>query len=242
VLVVASFLLLAALIPGLNAGPASEGGAVSPSRVTPELAWVPTRLPLIALTFDDGPSPQFTPQVLALLEQAQVPATFFVVGREAARYPDLVRAAQANGFEIGNHTWNHIMTPMDLAKAAREVQRTDVLLFGILGKHPRFFRPPGGELNTGVAAYAQRRDRTVVTWNVDPRDYTVGKPAQQIVAEVSAQVRPGSIILLHDGGGDRTATVAALSVLIPVLRARGFTFVSLEHLCRLARCRPVPAR
>ena len=238
-LIDAALLLLVALIPGLDAG--STGGvAARPSRVMPDLAQVSTGLRLVALTFDDGPSPQFTPKVLALLEQARVPATFFVVGREAARYPRLVKQTQASGFEIGNHTWNHIMRPMDPDRAAQEVERTDALLFGILGKHPRFFRPPGGEMNTGVAAYAQRRNRTVVTWNVDPRDYTVGLPAERIVAQVSAQVRPGSIILLHDGGGNRVATVAALSQLIPVLRARGFTFVSLQRLCALAHCRPVP--
>lgn len=236
----ASLLLLTALIPGLDAGSARGGGRVDLPRVTPDLARVPTRLPLISLTFDDGPSPEFTVQVLALLEEARVPATFFVVGREAARYPHLVRQAQARGFEIGNHTWNHIMTPMDPATAAQEVERTDALLSGILGKHPRFFRPPGGELSTGVAAYAQRRGRTVVTWDVDPRDYTAGISAESIVAQVSAQVRPGSIILLHDGGGNRTATVAALQQLIPLLRARGFTFVRLQQLCGLAHCRSAP--
>ena len=234
---VALTLLLAHLLPALD--PGSSGGTLRP-RITPDLARVNTHLPLVALTFDDGPSSQFTPQVLALLEAAQVPATFFVVGREAVRSPRLVQELQANGFEVGNHTWNHIMTPMTPEVAAREVHRTDVLLQTLLQKHPMFFRPPGGELNTGVAAYAQRHSETVVTWSVDPRDYTLGISAAQIVDVVLSQVQPGSIILMHDGGGDRSATVEALGQLIPALRARGFTFVSLRSLCGLAHCRQVP--
>jgi peptidoglycan/xylan/chitin deacetylase (PgdA/CDA1 family) len=234
---IALTLLLSHLLPVLD--PGSSGGTPRP-RITPDLARVNTHLPLVALTFDDGPSPQFTPQILALLEAAQVPATFFVVGREAFRSPRLVQELQASGFEVGNHTWNHFMTPMTTAVAAWEVHRTDRLLENLLQKHPRFFRPPGGELNTGVAAYAQHSGETVVTWSVDPRDYTRGISAQQIIDVVLRQVQPGSVILMHDGGGDRSATVEALGQLIPALRARGFTFVSLESLCDLAHCRPAP--
>ena len=236
-MLVALTLLLSTLLPVLD--PGSSGGTPRP-RITPDLARVNTHLPLVALTFDDGPSPQFTPQILALLEAGQVPATFFVIGREALRSPQLVQKMKASGFEIGNHTWNHFMTPMTPAVAAWEVHRTDRLLENLLQKPPRFFRPPGGELNTGVAAYAQRHSETVVTWSVDPRDYTRGISAQQIVAVVLRQVQPGSVILMHDGGGDRSATVEALAQLIPALRARGFTFVSLQSLCALAHCRPTP--
>lgn len=204
--------------------------------MTADLSRVQTRLPVIALTFDDGPSPRFTPVILALLELAQVPATFFVIGREAANYPQIVRQAQTGGFEIGNHTWNHVMVPMAPAVAAQEVKRTDVFLTDLLKKRPRFFRPPGGELNTGVAAYAHARGETVVTWSVDPRDYMRGITADRIVDVVLAQVQPGSVLLLHDGGGDRTATIDALNRLLPALRARGFTFVSLQRLCGLAHC------
>lgn len=210
--------------------------------MTADLNRVQTRLPVIALTFDDGPSPQFTPEILTLLELAHVPATFFVVGREAARYPQLVQQAQAGGFEIGNHTWNHIMVPMSPEVAAQEVKRTDEFLSSLLKKRPMFFRPPGGELNTGVAAYAHARGETVVTWSVDPRDYTRGITADRIVELVLEQVQPGSVLLFHDGGGDRTATIDALNFLLPELRARGFTFVSLRQLCGLAHCRPVPER
>lgn len=230
-------LLLSSLLPVLD--PGSSGGTPRP-RITPDLAHVNTHLPLVALTFDDGPSPQFTPQILALLQAAQVPATFFVVGREAVRSPRLVQELQASGFEVGNHTWNHIMRPMTPAVAALEVHRTDALLQTLLLKRPRFFRPPGGELNTGVAEYAQRHSETVVTWNVDPRDYARGISAARIVDVVLRQVQPGSVILMHDGGGDRSATVEALGQLIPALRARGFTFVSLQSLCDLGHCRPAP--
>ena len=207
-----------------------------------DLNRIQTRLPVIALTFDDGPSPQFTLEILTLLGRAQVPATFFVVGREAARYPQLVQQTQAGGFEIGNHTWNHIMVPMTPEIAAQEVKRTDVFLTGLLKKRPMFFRPPGGELNTGVAAYAHAHGETVVTWSVDPRDYTQGITADRIVDVVLKQVQPGSVLLFHDGGGDRTATIDALNVLLPALRARGFTFVSLQRLCSLAHCPRVRER
>lgn len=210
--------------------------------MTADLSRVQTRLPVIAVTFDDGPSPRFTPEILALLKRAQVPATFFVVGREAARYPQLVQQTQARGFEVGNHTWNHIMVPMSPKVAAQEMKRTDVLLSSLLKKRPTFFRPPGGELNTGVAAYAHARGEMVVTWSVDPRDYTQGITADRIVNVVLKQVQPGSVLLFHDGGGDRTATIDALNILLPALRARGFTFVSLQRLCGLAHCPRVRER
>lgn len=230
--------LLLPLVAGLLPALSSSGPGSAAPRVRADLAHVRTDLSVVALTFDDGPSPRFTPQVLTLLLQQGVPATFFVVGREAERFPALVRQVVADGFTVGNHTWNHIMTPMDPAQAAWEVERTERLLHRLTGEVPSLFRPPGGELNTGVAGYAQRQGRTVVTWDVDPRDYAPGQDAGGIAAQVLAQVRPGSIILLHDGGGDRSATVAALAQIIPALRERGFGFVSLSDLSALARSSP----
>lgn len=230
--------LLLPLVAGLLPALSSFGGGADGPLIRADLSHVRTDLRVVALTFDDGPSPRFTPQVLALLEQEGVPATFFVVGREAERFPALVRQEVADGFEVGNHSWNHIMTPMEPAQAAWEVGQTERLLHRLTGELPSLFRPPGGELNTGVAGYAQRQGRTVVTWDVDPRDYAPGQDAERVAAQVLAQVRPGSIILLHDGGGDRSATVAALALVIPALRERGFGFVSLSDLAVLARSGP----
>jgi peptidoglycan-N-acetylglucosamine deacetylase len=178
----------------------------------------------VALTFDDGPWPNSTGQILAILTQRQAPATFFVVGRQVQRYPDLVRRELAAGMAVGSHSWSHPQ-PFDRLPTARirdEITHGRRVLEP-LGARPVGFRPPGGAASPTVLATAQELGDRTVLWSVDPADWQPGVTADQLVQRVLAGVRPGAIVLLHDGGGDRSATVAALPAIIDGLRRLGLT-------------------
>lgn len=194
----------------------------------------------VALTFDDGPWPQTTPAVLEVLAQEGVRATFFWVGRQLERYPDLARQVVAEGHAVGNHTYNHRTAPSPLEVAAQEIDRTGALIEGVTGVRSSLFRPPGGHLENGLVKYALERGYVVVMWSAlsgdtDPK-YTVA----DIVNNVLGRVRPGSIILLHDGGGDRSRTLAALPELIKRLRAEGYHFVTVPELLESGQVDPHP--
>jgi peptidoglycan-N-acetylglucosamine deacetylase len=178
----------------------------------------------VALTFDDGPWPHTTAQILAILVQHQAPATFFTVGRQVERYPELVRQELAAGMAFGSHSYGHPQ-PFDRLPAARirdELTRGRRTL-GPLGVHPVGFRPPGGAASATILATAQRLGDRTVLWSVDPADWQPGVSSDQLVWRVLAGVRPGVIVLLHDGGGDRSATVAALPAIIDGLRRLGLS-------------------
>jgi len=178
----------------------------------------------VALTFDDGPWPNSTAQILAILVQRQAPATFFVVGRQVQRYPELVRQELAAGMAVGSHSDSHPQ-PFDRLPTARirdELTRGRRTLQA-LGVHPAGFRPPGGAASATILAAAQGLGERTVLWSVDPADWQPGVTADQLVQRVLAAARPGAIVLLHDGGGDRSATVAALPGIVDGLRRLGLT-------------------
>jgi peptidoglycan-N-acetylglucosamine deacetylase len=178
----------------------------------------------VALTFDDGPWPHTTAQILAILTERQAPATFFVVGRQVQRYPELVRQELAAGMAVGSHSYSHLQ-PFDRLPPARlraEIVQGRRTLYPW---HVRLvgFRPPGGAAPPAVVAAAQEFGDRTVLWSVDPADWHPGVTANQLVQRVLTAARPGAIVLLHDGGGDRSATVAALPVIIDGLRRLGLT-------------------
>jgi peptidoglycan/xylan/chitin deacetylase (PgdA/CDA1 family) len=176
----------------------------------------------VALTFDDGPWPNSTAQILAILTRRQAPATFFVVGRQVQRYPDLVRRELAAGMAIGSHSYRHPQR-FDRLPAARirdEIVRGRRTL-DALGVRPVGFRPPGGAASPAVVTAAQGLGDPTVLWSVDPADWQPGVTADRLVQRVLAAARPGAIVLLHDGGGNRSATVAALPAIIDGLRRLG---------------------
>lgn len=184
---------------------------------------------LIALTFDDGPDPIYTPQVLAALKGAGVTATFFMLGWEANTYPDIVRQVASAGNGIGNHTWNHVdLTTLSPAAVPDQVDRTTHLLAALSGRTVSCLRPPQGHLNAVVESELASRRLTTVLWDDDPRDWTRPGTAT-IVHRVLSEAKPGAIVEMHDGGGDRSETVQALPVIIAALRAEGYQFVP---LCR----------
>ncbi len=190
----------------------------------------PTNTPLsVALTFDDGPWPNSTAKFLALLKKFHVKATFFVIGYLAQRYPDLVRAEVKAGMAIGNHSWDHPNTPFrDLSRKRihSEIAKTKAYLASA-GVDTSVFRPPGGSYSNAVIKAAERLDSRLVIWAVDPKDWRHGRTTKQIVKAVLSAVRPGSIILMHDGGGDRSATLAALPRIIKGIRKMGLGFLPL---------------
>ena len=180
---------------------------------------------VVALTFDDGPDPRWTPAILQLLKEENVRATFCTIGYLAQRHPELVKAEFDAGQTLCDHSMHHIL---DLPSRPHpqiidEVDQAADVIRSITGENPLFYRPPGGNVNQDVIDTAHQRGLRVLKWGVDPKDYT-RPPAPVILARVEAKVGPGSVILLHDGGGDRSQTVAMLKQLIDELKSRGFTF------------------
>ena len=189
----------------------------------------PTVPRAVALCFDDGPNPEFTPRVLRVLGRLHVHATFFLVGYEVDEYPDIVRAELRAGMTIGNHTYNHPeVPPFDQLPGRLVVDEIDLGAQRLerLGVEPLLFRPPGGGFSTSVVAAAAADGERVVLWSVDPRDWEPGVLSKQIVQRVLSAVRPGSIVILHDGGGDRSATVKALPAIVNGIRKLGLRLVT----------------
>jgi peptidoglycan-N-acetylglucosamine deacetylase len=178
----------------------------------------------IALTIDDGPSPEYTPQVLRLLERYRVTATFSMIGLEAAAYPGLVREVAAAGHTIANHTWTHQnLAYLPPALIADQGDRASAAIHQATGHVPSLFRAPYGAWSPAVLEYCTRAGMTPLDWSVDPRDWSrPGVPA--IVRTIMGNTRPGSIILEHDGGGNRSQTVAALKIVLPRLLDAGYHF------------------
>ena len=176
-----------------------------------------------ALTFDDGPDPLWTPRLLQLLRQAHVHATFCLVGRQAARYPALVRAIVAGGHALCNHSWSHDeqLATRSPEVVRAELARTQDAVRRATGVTPRLFRAPGGVWSSGLVAEARRQGMSPLQWSVDPRDWTRPGTAA-IVRDVLRQLRPGSVVLLHDGGGDRGQTLLALRLVFRALEPRRF--------------------
>jgi peptidoglycan/xylan/chitin deacetylase (PgdA/CDA1 family) len=182
---------------------------------------------VVALTFDDGPHPDFTPKVLEILRRYNVRATFFMLGSQAEKYPDLVRQVLADGHSIGNHTYNHPHLPrLDDAAFSAQVDRTQEILTTITGQPPDCLRPPYGDSDAGTVARLAARNLTPVLWTQDSRDFE--KPGvQAVVNNALTRLGNGSIILLHDAGGDRAQTLAALPTIIEQIKAKGYGFVQL---------------
>ncbi len=196
----------------------------------------------IALSFDDGPDPRWTPKILDILKEKHVPAAFFVVGEEAAKSPGVLKRAYAEGHSIGNHTYSHPnLDEISPTQLRWELNITQRLIESTLGVKSILFRPPYGidhqpEYAEEVAQLpiAQDMGYLIVGQKIDPHDWRqpYGKqvPAEEIIEGVLRQADAGNIVLFHDGGGDRSQTVKALPVIIDRLRERGFEFVPVPEL------------
>ena len=191
---------------------------------------------VIALTFDDGPGP-FTPQVLSVLERDQVPATFFEIGDEVARYPQYSKMVAAAGFPVESHTWSHPdLTKLSASDVAAQIDMTQAEIQAVTGTTPQCVRPPYDAWNAGVLSQIAARGLTTMSYSVDPKDWTL--PGVQAIADnVVGAAFPGAVVDMHDAGGDRSQTVAALPQIITRLRAMGYSFVS---ICGAGPTPPVP--
>jgi peptidoglycan/xylan/chitin deacetylase (PgdA/CDA1 family) len=185
----------------------------------------------VALTFDDGPS-QYTPALVEVLRRRHAAATFFPVGQPIDTHPRYLRLEHRRGFPIGDHTMTHpLLGHLPLDRQVAEVDQQAQLLTREHVPYPRLFRPPYGSFDADTLALLQARRMLMVLWSVNPEDYY--RPGTRaIVARVLAAVRPGAIVLMHDGGGDRSQTVAALPAIIRKLRARHYRLVSIPRLLR----------
>lgn len=184
----------------------------------------------VALTFDDGPWPVQTDQILAILEREEVPATFFLLGKQVRRHRDITARVAAGGHLVANHSLSHAYLRAATPEQARsEIENCQAEIEKTLGFRPTWYRPAGGVVSPAVWAQARESKVRLVTWSVDPQDYRVSSPVV-LARRVIDATGPGSVILLHDGGGDRTATVSALTTIIREIKARGYTFVTLDEL------------
>jgi len=186
------------------------------------------RKPFIALTFDDGPHGQRTLDLLDLLHRLGVPATFFVVGMQALKYPEIIQRMVLEGHELGNHTYHHYRLPrIPLEEVPGELNLTRDTLQNIVGTRTRLVRPPGGEYNAAIQRVIEQNGYANILWTDDPADYAPGRTPAQIEGFVMRDITPGGIILLHDGV---LPTQAALPRMVARMRAKGLVFVTVSEL------------
>ncbi len=189
-----------------------------------------TRERVVALTYDDGPNPPYTNQLVKLLEQNQVKATFFSVGKNIEKHPEVTQLLLAKGHELGNHSYSHSRMIFKKPSFIRsEIEKTDQLLRDLGVKKEIHFRSPFGFKFLILPYILAKMQKKNITWSVDPKDYK-SLSAEEIKDYVIERVEPGSIILLHDGEGDRSRTVVATELLIKELQEKGYTFKTVSEL------------
>jgi len=194
----------------------------------------------VALTFDDGPGNNFTPEILKILKKYNVKATFFVVGKRAKKHPALCRQILREGHEIGNHTYSHAnLIAKTPGQISREIQRGGAAIFEATDKMPKYFRPPYGVYNRIVKRIAAREGYTFVLWNVRTFDSSMTpRTKRSIIKKTKNLAKSGDIILLHDSKSrlksmvDRKVTVNALPEIIENLRSKGLKPVTLSELLK----------
>ncbi len=240
------------------ASPAQEERRGDPSHGdlgTVPIVWsVRTTIPVVALTFDDGPDPEFTPRVLDVLRAHGVRATFNMMGWNCAHHPGLARAVAADGHEVGNHTWSHLdLSQVDPRVTQEEIRRGREEIVRATGLEPTWFRPPRGELTGTALRCAAEQHDGVLMWTVNG-GLPILTPAQVVADRLVDAVGPGAIVGLHDGIGrgtfDRRAPFAldlaahrrveveALDGIVRRLAARGYRFVTASELVALPDDRP----
>ncbi len=191
-----------------------------------------TNRKVVALTFDDGPS-DFTPAILRILGANGVPATFFEIGENMAGREAIMRQVIAAGDEIGDHTFHHIdLPPLPSARAREELSLTQDRIKRITSFNTCMYRPPHGRRNARTDAIARKLGLIAVMWSVDTKDFTM-PGANAIYRSAVNGARPGAIILMHEGGGNRSQTVAALPRIVSTLQARGYQFETVSQLLGL---------
>jgi peptidoglycan/xylan/chitin deacetylase (PgdA/CDA1 family) len=196
---------------------------------TPYIAVGTPSRPEIALTFDDGPGP-YTAQIVRTLVRSRAPGTFFVVGSQVATFRRALQDIVATGFPIGNHTFTHrSLTSLSPTDQSAEIDGQAAAITRYGAPSPRLFRPPYGSFDRRTLELLRAKRMLMVLWTVDTEDY-LSPGVDAIVSRALEQARPGAIIALHDGGGDRSQTVAAIPEIVQGLRARGYRLVTVPRL------------
>jgi len=211
------------LASGWTQTPSASGEAETGTQPNPDL--------VVYLTFDDGPDPKWTPQVLALLKQYHATATFFEIGRNARSYPEITLQVAENGNTIGLHGYNHLdLTKLGYSDFYLEVADTRGAIADALAADPQVasaltpcLRPPYGAVNQDVYTYAAQMNYALSFWHIDTLDWT-GVSPEQILATVSANITPYKVVLMHDGGEKRENTLRGLELVLHELTLRGYTF------------------
>ncbi|KHD84269.1 polysaccharide deacetylase family protein [Bacillus ginsengihumi] len=206
---------------------------------------VKTKEKMVALTFDDGPNPVYTPQILNVLAKYHAKATFFVIGAHVVKYPYLIEREIKEGHEIGNHTFQHSYNlNMNEKFLKSELNQTSDAVQSITGVRPALFRPVGGYYNDLIVNTAIKNHYQVViwSWHQDTRDWS--RPgADKIASNVLSTVAPGNIILMHDSGGDRQQTVQALEKILKVFAKEGYECVTVSEMLsrsKMIKSTPTP--
>ncbi|QKJ91673.1 polysaccharide deacetylase family protein [Agrobacterium pusense] len=196
------------------------------------VARVETERPVVALTFDDGPSVRFTPDVLAVLREREVKATFFLTGKETEENLPQARMIVSEGHQVGNHSYTHSnMMLMGSARIRDEIERTDAAIRTAGHKGEIMFRPPYGKKLLGLPWYLYRHDRKTIMWDVEPESYPdIAEDAAALAKHVIEHTKNGSIIIMHVMYRSREASRQALPLIIDGLRQRGFEFVTVSQL------------
>jgi peptidoglycan/xylan/chitin deacetylase (PgdA/CDA1 family) len=228
--------------------PVSAAGVPSlgPWRPRPahvDVSWaVDTTQKLVALTFDDGPMPNWTPMVHDILDDARIPATFFLIGQRVVRHARLIHG-RMDRHAVGNHTWAHTdMSRMSHADAYRALSRAHAAITEVTGKEPAILRPPLGNIGGTTLSAAGKMGYHIVLWSLKMREAALGHPAGRLVDYIVDSCEPGTILLAHDTGHrDRLVSIRGLPAMIRGLRAKGFEFVTVPELLEATDSAPTGA-
>lgn len=194
--------------------------------------------PYIALTFDDGPNQKLTPRLLDLLAENHIHVTFFVVGENAAEYPEILQRAVREGHDIGNHTWSHPnLAKMSDENVRSQIKRTEEAITNAIGSRPTLFRPPYGSVTAHQKRFIHDElGYEIILWEVDPLDWKNPGP-NVVTSRILKETRPGSIVLAHD---IHAQTIQAMPATLTELEAKGFKFVTVSQLLKLQTPTPPP--
>jgi peptidoglycan/xylan/chitin deacetylase (PgdA/CDA1 family) len=217
-----------AQIASTDALPASAPPRGEAERRAATLFSGPTSTGAVALTFDDGPHPRFTPRLLQLLQRERVPAAFFLIGQQVKLYPQVARQIAEAGFEIGNHSMTHAnLRAVTADKMEFEIVETQRLIQEATGQRPTLFRAPYGNTDDEVFKILHRERLTAINWSIDPLDWDASNSSRAIEAAILERAQPGSIVLVHD---IHERTIDAIPGVIAGLRAKGLKFITLAEM------------
>lgn len=207
----------------------SCGSTVSAEQCTDVVYYKKNSQKKIALTFDDGPHPLYTPEILDILKEYNIKATFFVVGQNVELHPEIVKRAISEEHDIGNHTFTHChVSDTSFEEITKEIQSCEETIYELCEYHVKLFRPPEGVLPECVRNYAINEDYSVILWSIDTYDWAHA-PISNIKRNIAKNISSGDIILMHDYVPD-SLTPQALRIIIPMLLEDGYQFVTVSEL------------